>query len=92
MPSAQSRVVFLTGAAGGIGLAMTDALLAAGHRVAAVDRDAKALERPGSPTPRIAYISSSPILPMLRAARAPSLRRVRILAQSKPSSTMPASA
>ncbi len=45
MPSAQSRVVFLTGAAGGIGLAMTDALLAAGHRVAAVDRDAEALER-----------------------------------------------
>jgi NAD(P)-dependent dehydrogenase (short-subunit alcohol dehydrogenase family) len=45
MASAQSRVVFLTGAAGGIGLAMTDALLAAGHRVAAVDRDAKALER-----------------------------------------------
>ena len=45
MASAGSRVVFLTGAAGGIGLAMTDALLAAGHRVAAVDRDAKALER-----------------------------------------------
>jgi NAD(P)-dependent dehydrogenase (short-subunit alcohol dehydrogenase family) len=45
MVSAQGRVVFLTGAAGGIGLAMTDALLAAGHRVAAVDRDTKALER-----------------------------------------------
>jgi NAD(P)-dependent dehydrogenase (short-subunit alcohol dehydrogenase family) len=45
MTSAQSRVVFLTGAAGGIGVAMTDALLAAGHRVAAVDRDAKALDR-----------------------------------------------
>ena len=45
MASAQSRVVFLTGAAGGIGLVMTDALLAAGHRVAAVDRDAEALER-----------------------------------------------
>jgi NAD(P)-dependent dehydrogenase (short-subunit alcohol dehydrogenase family) len=45
MASAQGRVVFLTGAAGGIGLAMTDALLAAGHRVAAVDRDAEALER-----------------------------------------------
>ena len=45
MTSAQSRVVLLTGAAGGIGVAMTDALLAAGHRVAAVDRDAKALDR-----------------------------------------------
>lgn len=45
MASAGGRVVLLTGAAGGIGLAMTDALLAAGHRVAAVDRDAKALDR-----------------------------------------------
>ena len=45
MSSAGSRVVFLTGAAGGIGVAMTDALLDAGHRVAAVDRDAKALDR-----------------------------------------------
>ncbi len=45
MASNGSRVVFLTGAAGGIGLAMTDALLAAGHAVAAVDRDAKALDR-----------------------------------------------
>ena len=45
MTSAQSRVVFLTGAAGGIGLAMTEALLAADHRVAAVDRDAKGLDR-----------------------------------------------
>jgi NAD(P)-dependent dehydrogenase (short-subunit alcohol dehydrogenase family) len=45
MASASSRIVFLTGAAGGIGLAMTDALLAAGHTVAAVDRDAKLLDR-----------------------------------------------
>ncbi|MGO8923954.1 MAG: SDR family NAD(P)-dependent oxidoreductase, partial [Xanthobacteraceae bacterium] len=45
MPSAHGRVVFLTGAAGGIGVSMTDALLAAGHRVAAIDRDAKALDR-----------------------------------------------
>jgi NAD(P)-dependent dehydrogenase (short-subunit alcohol dehydrogenase family) len=45
MTSAHSRIVFLTGAAGGIGVAMTDALLAAGHCVAAVDRDAKALDR-----------------------------------------------
>jgi len=44
-PSGRGRVVFLTGAAGGIGKAMTDALLAAGHSVAAVDRDAGALER-----------------------------------------------
>lgn len=45
MTSANGRVVFLTGAAGGIGFAMTQSLLAAGHRVAAVDRDANALER-----------------------------------------------
>ena len=40
-----SRVVLLTGAAGGIGRVMTQALLADGHRVAAVDRDSAALER-----------------------------------------------
>jgi NAD(P)-dependent dehydrogenase (short-subunit alcohol dehydrogenase family) len=39
------RVVFLTGAAGGIGRAMTAALMAEGHAVAAVDRDAAGLER-----------------------------------------------
>ncbi|WP_244407557.1 SDR family NAD(P)-dependent oxidoreductase [Roseomonas fluvialis] len=33
------RVVLITGAAGGIGLAMVDAVLAAGHAVAALDRD-----------------------------------------------------
>jgi len=43
--SQRGRVVLLTGAAGGIGCAMTDALLAAGHCVAAVDRDATALDR-----------------------------------------------
>jgi len=41
----QSRVVLLTGAAGGIGRVMTQALLADGHRVAAVDRDAASLDR-----------------------------------------------
>ena len=46
MPSSQSpRVVLLTGASGGIGQVMTAALLAAGHSVAAVDRDAAALTR-----------------------------------------------
>jgi NAD(P)-dependent dehydrogenase (short-subunit alcohol dehydrogenase family) len=39
------RVVLLTGAAGGIGRAMTAALMAEGHVVAAVDRDAAGLER-----------------------------------------------
>ncbi len=43
--SSRARVVLLTGAAGGIGRAMTDALLAAGHSVAAVDRDQIALEK-----------------------------------------------
>ena len=41
----KSRVVLLTGAAGGLGTVMTLALLEAGHAVAAVDRDAAALER-----------------------------------------------
>jgi NAD(P)-dependent dehydrogenase (short-subunit alcohol dehydrogenase family) len=41
----QPRVVLLTGAAGGIGRVMTEALLADGHSVAAVDRDPAALDR-----------------------------------------------
>jgi NAD(P)-dependent dehydrogenase (short-subunit alcohol dehydrogenase family) len=40
-----SRVVLVTGAAGGIGAAITQALVADGHTVAAVDRDAAGLER-----------------------------------------------
>jgi NAD(P)-dependent dehydrogenase (short-subunit alcohol dehydrogenase family) len=44
MPS-RSRIVLLTGAAGGIGRVMTRALLRGGHCVAAVDRDAASLER-----------------------------------------------
>jgi NAD(P)-dependent dehydrogenase (short-subunit alcohol dehydrogenase family) len=39
------RVVLLTGAAGGIGQVMTQALLGDGHAVAAVDRDAGRLEQ-----------------------------------------------
>jgi NAD(P)-dependent dehydrogenase (short-subunit alcohol dehydrogenase family) len=39
-----SRVVLLTGAAGGIGRVIAQALLADGHAVAAVDRDAGGLE------------------------------------------------
>jgi NAD(P)-dependent dehydrogenase (short-subunit alcohol dehydrogenase family) len=39
------RAVLVTGAAGGIGAAITEALINAGHSVAAVDRDAAALER-----------------------------------------------
>lgn len=39
------RVVVLTGAAGGLGRAMTAALLQAGHAIAAIDRDAAAMER-----------------------------------------------
>jgi NAD(P)-dependent dehydrogenase (short-subunit alcohol dehydrogenase family) len=44
-----SRVVLLTGAAGGIGGAIAHALLAAGHSVAAVDRDAGRLASLGAP-------------------------------------------
>ena len=40
-----SRVVLLTGAAGGIGRVMTQALLADGHRIVAVDRNEAGLER-----------------------------------------------
>lgn len=40
-----SRVVLLTGAAGGLGAVMTQALLSEGHCVVAVDRDAHALNR-----------------------------------------------
>ncbi len=40
-----SRAVLLTGAAGGLGRVMTQALLADGHKVAAVDRDTGSLER-----------------------------------------------
>jgi len=39
------RVVLLTGAAGGIGTAITAALIAAGHAVVAVDHSAAALDR-----------------------------------------------
>src|SRR4051812_32585278 len=42
---ATSRVVLVTGAAGGIRSAITRALVTAGHSVAAVDRDAAALDR-----------------------------------------------
>src|SRR5947209_1729893 len=42
---ATSRVVLVTGAAGGIGTAITRALVDAGHSVAAVDRDAERLKR-----------------------------------------------
>ena len=40
-----SRVILLTGAAGGLGTVMTTDLLAAGHAVAALDRDKAALDR-----------------------------------------------
>src|SRR5256885_990682 len=42
---ASSRVVLVTGAAGGIGSAITRALVGAAHSVAAVDRDADGLKR-----------------------------------------------
>ncbi len=41
----QSRVVLLTGAAGGLGTVMTMGLLEAGHAVAALDRDQAALDK-----------------------------------------------
>src|SRR5882672_3414024 len=50
MAHESSRVVLVTGAAGGIGAAIARALADAGHAVAAVDRDAAALERLGAST------------------------------------------
>jgi NAD(P)-dependent dehydrogenase (short-subunit alcohol dehydrogenase family) len=44
----QTRVVVVTGAAGGIGAAITRALIGAGHIVAAVDRDAAGLAKLGA--------------------------------------------
>ena len=44
MTQATSRIILVTGAAGGIGRAMVSSLLAAGHRIAALDHDAKGLE------------------------------------------------
>ena len=43
-----NKVVLVTGAAGGIGAAITRALIAAGHDVAAIDRDAAGLARLGA--------------------------------------------
>jgi len=43
-----SRVVLVTGAAGGIGAAITRALIRAGHTVVAVDRDAAGLAKLGA--------------------------------------------
>jgi NAD(P)-dependent dehydrogenase (short-subunit alcohol dehydrogenase family) len=48
MTAESSRVVLVTGAAGGIGAAISRALVAAGHDVAAVDRDAAGLARLGA--------------------------------------------
>lgn len=45
MPDRDGRVILLTGAAGGLGTVMTTALIAAGHSVAAVDRNTAALDR-----------------------------------------------
>ena len=44
MDGTTSRIVLVTGAAGGIGRAMVASLLAAGHQIAALDYDAKGLD------------------------------------------------
>src|SRR2546427_10126252 len=46
-----SRTALVTGAARGIGLATSEALLAAGHRVAMVDRDGDAVRAAASKLP-----------------------------------------
>jgi len=62
------RHVLLTGAAGGIGQVMTAALLADGHSVAAIDRDAAALERLAARTAD-ARASLHPIMADLQSER-----------------------
>ncbi|HTF14975.1 MAG TPA: SDR family NAD(P)-dependent oxidoreductase [Burkholderiales bacterium] len=51
VPSSVSRTSLVTGAARGIGLATAQALLAAGHRVAMVDRDGDALRAAATKLP-----------------------------------------
>src|ERR1700704_3715352 len=46
-----SRTALVTGAARGIGLATAEALLAAGHRVAMVDKDAEAVRSAANKLP-----------------------------------------
>ena len=53
MTDKHERVVLVTGAAGGIGAAITRALIADGHSVAAVDRDAAGLERLAAISPHL---------------------------------------
>jgi len=50
-PSSVSRTALVTGAARGIGLASAQALLAAGHRVAMVDKDADAVQAAAAELP-----------------------------------------
>ena len=45
MADRESRVILVTGAAGGLGTVMTRALIEAGHKVAALDRNTAALDR-----------------------------------------------
>lgn len=65
MAAMTPRTVLITGAAGGIGRAMVAAVLAAGHRVAALDRDAGAMSalmdaHPGAPLhPVLADLSTA---------------------------------
>ena len=76
----QNRVVLVTGAAGGIGLAITNALIAAGHIVAAVDRDAAALGRLDGIGPHSSDHARSVVRGRVPAKR--SLRRSRASAGS----------
>jgi NAD(P)-dependent dehydrogenase (short-subunit alcohol dehydrogenase family) len=72
--SSPSRVILITGGAGGIGAAIAQALLEDGHRIAAVDRDAAALDRLSA-----AHAGAdTPILPKRRLAAAPSSKPAHI--------------
>lgn len=53
----KSRVVLLTGAAGGLGTVMTNALIAAGHSVAALDRNGAALEKLAASQDRARFLA-----------------------------------
>ena len=67
MAGDKARVVLITGAASGIGLASLETMLKAGWRVAAVDRDDQAL---ASPEPEVQHLVNHIYTGEVRAAAA----------------------
>jgi NAD(P)-dependent dehydrogenase (short-subunit alcohol dehydrogenase family) len=61
-----NKAVIVTGAASGIGLAMTMGLITAGHDVTAVDRNAAALVELGKEAARLNGVACRPSRPIWR--------------------------